>query len=233
MSLFELDVKEESNVIPHRNDPLDMSIAKQRFERYVDEVKDMQRRADAFVIDGPEANITASEMVLQATKLVKAVNSVVKNLIDEPDTYVKFVKSLGKTVTDPATAIKKGISAKLSAYDAKIKLEQRKKEEAARKAAAEFQKKLDEEAKKAGVEAPKVPEPVVPKQENTVTRTAEGSIYYRENWVGTVVDPKKVPPEYHYDNPVDQKKINQAVKAGVRKIPGVRIESVKTPITRT
>ncbi len=51
-------------------------------------------------------------------------------------------------------------------------------------------------------------------------KTTGGSFTVKKVWTGEVADESKVPREYMA---VDQKKINAAVKAGVRDIPGVRI----------
>jgi hypothetical protein len=53
--------------------------------------------------------------------------------------------------------------------------------------------------------------------------TALAGISGRTEWKGTVIDPSQVPEEYKI---IDQKKINAVVKAGVRSIPGVKIEQV-------
>jgi colicin import membrane protein len=62
--------------------------------------------------------------------------------------------------------------------------------------------------------------PVVPIAPAGPTRSASGSSSMRKRWVGEVVDEQAVPREYLA---VDQRLINQAVRDGVRDIPGVRI----------
>jgi hypothetical protein len=53
---------------------------------------------------------------------------------------------------------------------------------------------------------------------------ANGSASVRKEWKATVVDESLVPREYWL---IDEKKINKVVKAGVREIPGVKIEQVE------
>ena len=50
-----------------------------------------------------------------------------------------------------------------------------------------------------------------------------GSASVRKEWRATVIDESEVPDEYKV---IDTKKINAVVKAGVREIPGVKIEQV-------
>lgn len=111
--------------------------------------------------------------------------------------------------------------------------EQREAEEEARKAKddadREAAKALADEARRKAEEAsvaeqaiaslpdvslPKAVVPSAPKQEGISTRKV---------WKATVVHPGQVPVEYLM---VDEKKIRQAVRDGVREIPGVLIEQV-------
>jgi fused signal recognition particle receptor len=55
------------------------------------------------------------------------------------------------------------------------------------------------------------------------TPTSLAGVSGRTEWKGTVIDESQVPREYLV---VDMKKINAVVKAGVREIPGVKIEQV-------
>ncbi|MFZ4440571.1 MAG: hypothetical protein ACOYOS_19305 [Syntrophales bacterium] len=81
-------------------------------------------------------------------------------------------------------------------------------------------KLAEEEAAKIAVVAPVVTVPVV-QDTPKVTRTENGSSSYTKNpWVFEVTDAAAVPREY---TTVDEKKIRDAVKMGVRAIDGVRI----------
>lgn len=55
----------------------------------------------------------------------------------------------------------------------------------------------------------------------TTVQTGRGSATRKKRWVAEVVDEAQVPREYMA---VDQVKLNAAVRAGVREIPGVKIE---------
>jgi septal ring factor EnvC (AmiA/AmiB activator) len=104
--------------------------------------------------------------------------------------------------------------------------ERRKREEAEIEA---VRKKAEEEARAIEVKVPEVPMPIMPEREN-ITRTELGtSAHQRKEWKHEVVNPDLVPREYLT---VDDKKIREAVKMGVREIPGVRIFEDSTTVFR-
>lgn len=123
------------------------------------------------------------------------------------------------------------LQAKLDAEAAEANRKAR--EEAARKAEEEARakkasdaeieaakKKAEEEAAKHEIQAPIVSAPIIPVQEN-VTRTETGTSSHQvKTWKCYVESPDLVPREYC--EPVGRL-LNNAVKMGVREIPGCRI----------
>ncbi len=86
-------------------------------------------------------------------------------------------------------------------------------------------KQAEEEAAKIAVIAPTVVAPVV-QEAPRVTRTEAGSASQRKVWTYDIFDAALVPREYLL---VSDAKVRDAVKMGVRSIPGVRIfEETKT-----
>lgn len=126
------------------------------------------------------------------------------------------------------------LQAKLDAEAAEANRKAR--EEAARKAEEEARKQkaseaeieaarkaAEEEAKKHEIAAPTVTAPVIPAT-NNVTRTETGSSSHQvKNWKCRIVDASLVPREYCEPS---TKLLNDAVKLGVREIPGCVIEEV-------
>jgi hypothetical protein len=105
-----------------------------------------------------------------------------------------------------------------AAAKAKAEAEAKALSEAETKAAMA---KAEAEAKAHEVVAPTVPDIVMPKTE-AVTRSETGAAAFtKKPWKGTVTNPDEVPRQFCSP---DQKKINEAVKAGIREIPGVKIE---------
>ncbi|MFH0921675.1 MAG: hypothetical protein V1913_15095 [Fibrobacterota bacterium] len=124
-----------------------------------------------------------------------------------------------KREKDEAEAKERG--AKKAELDALAKKAEEERAEAVRLAEAE--------AAKNAVQAPTVVAPVVAGAPR-VTRTESGSASQRKNWVFEVTDAGLVPDEYKM---VDEKKIRDAVRMGVRAIKGVRIFEETSTVFRT
>lgn len=118
--------------------------------------------------------------------------------------------------------------ARLAAEAANRKEAESKKEAEARakKEAEEIEaakKAAEAEAAKHEIQAPQLPDMIIPKQES-VTRTETGTSSYQvKTWKCYVQSPDLVPREYCVP---DGRLLNQAVKQGVREIPGCKIEEV-------
>jgi hypothetical protein len=95
----------------------------------------------------------------------------------------------------------------------------KEKDEAARLA---LQKTIEDERAAANAPAPQVVAPVVEQVQN-VTRTGAGSAFQRKRWVCRIINPAEIPREYCAPNQV---MLNEAVKAGIRAIPGCEIVEV-------
>ena len=125
--------------------------------------------------------------------------------------------------TGPLEKIVDELKKKNERYEGPRLLEQRKREELARKAQEELQKKLDKEAKKANVE-PITVAPAVVEKKDDITRTESGaSMSIKLTWQGVIVKPAEVPREYCTP---DQRLIDAAVRAGIREIAGVDIKEL-------
>jgi septal ring factor EnvC (AmiA/AmiB activator) len=111
----------------------------------------------------------------------------------------------------------------------------RKAEEEARARAASqaeieaAKNKAEEDARAREIEAPKVLDPIIPKEES-VTRTEAGTAHIRKEWKAEITTPSEVPREYCSP---DMKLINAAVKGGVRVIPGVNIYEKESTVFRS
>ncbi len=112
----------------------------------------------------------------------------------------------------------------------------RKAEEEARSRAASeaeiaaVKKKAEEEAKAREVVAPIVQEPIVPRESN-VTRSESGvAAYQRKTWTFEITDETQIPREYLK---VDDSKIRDAIKMGVREVPGLKIFESSTTVFRS
>lgn len=214
-----LDLEQDGAHAPSLTSPFDLAPVKSALAQHDIEIDLMVQRAEALEVDGEGAQTLAVEMAGQAKKLNNTIEKVRKGFVEGPNEFVKSVNNLAKSFQARLTTIENGLKRKLSAYASQKELERRKQEETARKAQAEIQKRLDEEAKASGVEPVKIEAPVVPKADGPV-RTAAGTAYQKKVWTFNVKDAQAVPREYLA---VDERKIREAVRAGVRQIPGVDI----------
>ena len=120
---------------------------------------------------------------------------------------------------------------RLAREEAQRKAEEEARARQATQAEIEAAKaKAAEESKQHEIEAPTVLSPVMPKAE-TVARAETGATsHVRKQWKGEVITPDEVPREYCSP---DSRKIRDAVNAGIRSIPGVRIFEDIQSVIRT
>uniref|UniRef100_A0A6M3JV58 Uncharacterized protein n=1 Tax=viral metagenome TaxID=1070528 RepID=A0A6M3JV58_9ZZZZ len=140
--------------------------------------------------------------------------------------------------------INRRIAAKKAEEDAKIAreeaekkaTEEKERQEKERQDAIALQAKLNLEADESGVERvsvhipevtvsdilPSMPEtPVTPKTEKVITD--HGSSKIESSWICIIIDANQVPRNFCVP---DQKLLNAAIDAGVREIPGCKIEEI-------
>jgi hypothetical protein len=205
---------------------LDIEAAKRAFEPYRQKIATMQADADALELSDDAGEKQAVDAAAQAKRLVNDLEDKRKTVIREPDKFVRNVNSFVRTFRQPLDQVVDTLRGKIGQYQYSKEIKRRKVEAAMREEAAKLQAKLKAEAAQAGIEAPPVMPVPVPRPDST-TRTESGaSASIRTAWSGEITDPDQVPREYCSP---DQAKINQAVKAGLREIPGVRI--FEKPIT--
>jgi hypothetical protein len=212
------------------SDILNMEFVRQNFTEYSEKIEVMKAQAEAHVVENDESNVKAVTMAGEAKRLSKKIEEKRKQIIDEPNTFVKSVNGFCKTFMEPLQSIEKVLKQKVGQYQYKQELARKEAEKKAEAERLKLQAKLDKEAKKKGVEPVQVAPLVLP-EEKTVTRTETGSAaHIRKQWKAEVTNEKEVPREFCSP---DMKIINQAVKMGVRDIPGVRIFEDVSTVLRT
>lgn len=152
----------------------------------------------------------------------KAEKQPLQEALDKiQDKYATLLGRLQKAID--------GITEKMKPY-----MEQKQKEQDELRKKQEEERRLAEEKAAAAEAAGKVPDPAPRRQKAIPKKAAVTSSYghtvsMRDNWTWEMLDETELPIEYFC---VDIKKINQAVKKGVREIPGVRIYNKSTPVVR-
>lgn len=211
-------------------DKLNLPVAKARFDGYLEEVGRIETQANALEIVDDDSEKFAVALGGEAKKMAKQLDTRRRLVTEEAEDFVDKIKGLVKSLTAPLDRAEKTVKQKIAVYANKKELARREAARKAEEAQRELQKKLDAEAKEKGVEPVKVDVPVIPKQEKTVRAETGTSAHQVKRWVPTIVDPAKVPRAYC--EPV-MRLLNDAVKMGVREIPGCKIEEVTETRFRT
>jgi hypothetical protein len=218
---------------------------------YLPEIERMKAQALAHVVTDEASQNEAITMAGQAKKLANAIEKKRKEVIEAPGEFVKTVNNFVKVFRDTLDEIDRKLKAGIQTHMTKVQMEQREAQERARIEAEKIQRELDAraaalnaqreaEARKAAekgepaapmepeVIAPVVVAPVVPVQK--VFRSETGSsVHLRKDWVWDVLDISLIPPKYLV---VDKVAVNQAVKSGIREIPGMRIYETESAIIK-
>ena len=116
----------------------------------------------------------------------------------------------------------KEAQAQKEAYEAKLKADEENNKRLLEQKEAEAKGEPAKEVElveATPVEAPK-----------TQVRTESGMTYVQKRWKARITDEKIVPREFLG---VDQVKVNDAIKSGVREIPGIEIFEESTVAVRT
>ena len=210
--------------------PLDSNRACAEFITFVEEMNVIKKLATSIAVADDESLKESTRIAVQAKRMLKDIKALEDQIISPAKRFVSSVTGYCKNFTQPLNEIVSDMRVKQSRYEADLELEWRKREEEARKARETLQKELDKKAKKAGVESVTVPEIVIPKPDNIVRTDDGGASYKKRTWRGEIIDGNLVPREYCTP---DARKINEAIRLGVREIPGVEIKEVITPVFRT
>ena len=206
------------NLIPEHG-PFDLEPVKARLAAFEPQIEMMVLAAREFQVDGPEALEQATTMALQVKKLEKDITAA-KDKITRP--YFEFKRdadALTKSYVTRLGQIMSALEPKIIACRRKLDAERQEQERRMQAEAAANAAKAKAEAEALGVEAAPAVVPVGHKAE-TVTRTDAGAAHTRTVWKFKVQDETRVPREYLV---LSDKLVNEAIRQGVRNIPGLEI----------
>lgn len=176
-----------------------------------------------------EAKATV-DLIANARGLLKGLDGWRLWAVGPETAYVAKINSICKGIRDSAEDLFRMAKAKVDQYERWVELERRKELKRQQEEADKLQKQMEAEAEKAGVEAPLPPPPVIAEPKPTKIRTDDGaSVHTRKTWAWELADLKQVPIDYLQ---VNSQKLNAAVKAGVRNIPGINIFEKTTTVFR-
>lgn len=160
------------------------------------------------------------ELLSWIQKSVKKAEEKRKFFVSPLNDHVARINAFFRNFTQPLTEMRGVIEPKMLSWrraeDARIAAE----EERIKKEQAAIQRKLEKDAKKNGDPVPQtLPVPTVAPQAKTVF-AENGMATVKKNWAWRVKNEDIIPNEYWI---LDEKKINAAVRAGIRNIRGVEI----------
>jgi hypothetical protein len=203
-------------------------------EPFEAQIKEMAAKAKTIVIETDEAEAAALDDIgFPLDRLAKDIEAERKRIVEAPNAYLSKINALAGHYKDLAKsgsdAIKSAVKTyrNLKAIEAQRKaLEEEKAAKDAREKALAAQEKLKKEAAEMGVDAsfdfvtPEPPKPVQPAEPAKTVRTGKGKATAAKKWVHSIIDSALVPREYLT---VDEKAVKEAIKNGIREIPGIQI----------
>jgi hypothetical protein len=202
---------------------MDMTAAKEALERYGREIETMKDAVTAMTVQTAEQEEAAVVIGGAAAKLKKAIGAKTKELTADADEYVSGVRNFAKRFTEGLAEVESLAKQKISRYREIQEIARREAEKKALEETKRIQAEIDKEAKDKGVEPVKLETPIVPAAPAKVRTDTGVTSYQTKRWIGEVFDPSRVPIEYCSP---DKSKIDDAVKSGVRQIPGVHIKEI-------
>jgi len=180
------------------------------------------------VVNSPESAATMTDALKFVDTKLKAAEDARTALVGPLNAHVKFINGGFKTATEPMEKAKQVGRGKLASYlqeQERIRVEaereaRRAAEAEALRVAAEREKEGDQAGADQALEAGVAVERAVVVAPAPVRGTFGGSAGLRKTWTYETVDLTKVPREYLM---LDERKVKDAIAAGVRTIDGLTI----------
>jgi len=198
---------------------LNIDGARRALRLFEDKVSVMESEANDLLVKSNDGATRGTEMTGQVKRLANQIDARRKEIISEPDSFVRKVNGFVKPLADRLKALEALLKRKLSDHAYQVELQRREIERKQAEARIELQRQVDAEAKAKGVESVVIAPVAMPTRKEPVRSDSAVSSAVMV-WKHEVVDAAAVPREYLM---VDDKAITAAVKAGIRNIEGVRI----------
>lgn len=197
----------------------DLTAAKNRFEGHIKKIDALVNQVKGFNVENDDDAKILTGLLGKTATLKADIEEERKKVIKEPDTFVRGFNSFVKGFRDKVESVISIGKKKISDHSWKKEVARRAEEEKLKEAVRKQQEELNRLAEKEKVTAPVIPQMVSPVK-TTPIKTETGSAQVRYVWTGVLEDIKKVPREYLMFN---QKAVDNAIQAGIREIPGVKI----------
>ena len=195
----------------------------------------LSTQAQTLIVQDEVTFAGAADFLSKVKVRIKRLDSMKEDLTRPFADALKEARNKFKMMSEPYEQMEASLKSKMNAY---IQL----KEAQAQKEAYEAKLKADEENNRRIIEQQRAEAKGEPVKEvelveatpveapKTQVRTESGVTYVTKKWKARITDEKIVPREYLG---VDQVKVNDAIKSGVREIPGIEIFEESTVAVRT
>lgn len=210
------------------NELVKADIAMQQFNAVRGKILELAERCNGTLVTDNESLEQGKELAKVGKKLETLIEDrrkeITKPYLDEKKRIDDFVKLLLAEVND-AVKVLRGRILDFEREKERVRLENlRKLEEEQRAKQAEIEKKLRESAQNqdmsAAQEALKLNEELMIDSQLEAQFEQAKSSSIRKVWTYEITDENAVPRNYLM---IDEKKVKQAISAGVREIPGINI----------
>ena len=208
----------------------------------------LELKCTGLINEATALEITTASEKMDATNISGALQELSKQVKTKCESFLEPFKKITSAINGPkkrimeaATTAKNIVNQKIFQYKKQEEINQARQQKIIDEQTAQLQKKLKAQAAELKIEAPRVAPIKAPKPVTIVRGDSGASVYTRKGWKCEIVDPDKVPFALKGKDGKERfrlcipsmKLLNQAVKMGVREIPGCRIFEDETPITKS
>ena len=199
------------------------------FKRYGEDVALLVKQCKKVTVKDDVTERDAVQRVSEVKGLFKTLDETRKEALEKYRGIEKAVNNAVKQWTDPLGDAERYLKREIQNYQSALEMQRRKEEEIARQKADKLRQKIQKEADKMGLEAPEIPEVIVPKRSNVIRGTGGGKVSSRKVWKTKLLDIKELALAVGKGKAAKELLVfNQGLadtmaRNGVREIPGVEI----------
>lgn len=184
----------------------------------INDVNSLEVKANQLEITDEKSMVEASSILGVIASTKKRFEDVRKFFTKPLNDHVRNIKDQFKAQAEPLNRADKIIRTKVLKYNQEQERKRKEEEERLRKLVEEANKKAQEYAEITGEEHIPI---VIPQTEvKQSVKSNLGTTTIKKVWTFEVVNENEIPREYLV---LDVKKVNEAIKAGVREIKGLKI----------
>lgn len=182
------------------------------------------------VVVDQESAARIIDIAAGAKKAAKQIEAALKAIIQEPEQRIKDAKGFAKLYIDKAAVIESEAKGKVSSWQMQERIRIQREEAEKRRIAEELNRKLQADAIDAGMTQEQAREikieiPTAPSTPAVIRTEGGAKASTAMVWTFTIEDEEAIPRNLMQP---DEKKIREAVRLGVREIPGVKIFQKET-----